>query len=1290
MSQNKKTHNEKPLPEAREASKEGVSVALKEVKEKEKEAKEETKKESADLRREILQNEIQGLDKKTAEVIINLDEDKESKEQQNEFNQYLVVLNLALGTLLRYGYKKEQLEKIEFLKSIELSPALGLKGTETIAIQRTQQILQNPGKKLCEDLKKEWSKIIEKAGKVNDRAVESAKELNKPKQERDPDSWIVKTIKKHPVKCAIGVGLGVIGAYSLYSAITSEEGILDKIGLDTWQKKLSVGGLALLAIGGIIGMDKAKEIFGDMTDITMEKMNEMLKAFGLEDSWSKVAAIFGFGAVADKAKEATDKLVGGTSEEAKKAIEKGKEAYEEVDKKLQISKAVKEAGDFCKENGISAPDWLKDLSAKDIIDTLGIDPSKPETYKDLAVSGGVLSGALVLYKYTKKKGVLINAGLYVFLIQNGPESIGGKITGKLAKEFDEAKDKVLKKLEGVPEADLLIGDALRDFKLEKSSDMILNWAKNHPLESMAAINGMWIFRGAIYKGIEALAKSAGDLAIYAAKNPGKTLIGGGALAALYIGRRRFLDQFIEAVYDDPNDKDAKEMKKWLDEKLDIDREKPENFKEIQFPEYIKVALQDPLKEFTKPGLIEAYNKGAFSFVVDAGGRISLLMANASVPVLIAKLPYSAWKTVFEKYNSDQSLAVPVMIAGAQTVIFSSMAFEAGHAYKAVYESVAVSSKTKGIGKVLLSLVPGSKEWRFVFKSSLSGFPGVETILRKSYNFKLNEARKMIAEVKTLSNSPNPDYGKIKRLTKELRDYPIFEDFRSARKNLSETRIGLKLIGEAEHLNDTIKLMDADAQRALQGVGKLTESELALIHKNIQLSTETAEAQVTALKKGSGGLLKRLSLLREGKVKEAMKLPDSVEDARQSAREAEEMAKKVEARKALTVNDEIFKKPDGTFRNADEINKEMEALRKEIQGMSKDSPEKIAKTKRFLALQAYANPERVAKLRIEPGKLDKLDDAAKASSIENLSARLEATEIGLNAKFNAEFEAIIKEAKANNIPLTSPEVTTKLQKLDENLIIPFAKQKDEVMKEIFSRYKTLPAEYKTPALKMSVKSAMEGAKGTLLTRFVKGTKGRAKMMALMAVAIIATDQIINREKADRDFDQLMSDLGPEMGQVLLDVLPIVGTGSNFYSAWTGREIVTNKDVSGTWHRVSNVIWGTVGLAGDTITALSFLPSGSGSLWANSALRLAKMGPKGKKLAKFLPRIMEISERMGGVFEFGGKLVKWLNAPRSIKGLRAIQKVGIIAGGTMLVGGAAYHLRYAFVDGSDGVEIPKDLQ
>ena len=380
----------------------------------------------------------------------------------------------------------------------------------------------------------------------------------------------------------------------------------------------------------------------------------------------------------------------------------------------------------------------------------------------------------------------------------------------------------------------------------------------------------------------------------------------------------------------------------------------------------------------------------------------------------------------------------------------------------------------------------------------------------------------------------------------------------------------------------------------------------------------------------------------------------------------------------------------------EIEKDAEQLKKDIAALDPADMKRMVKEKELMALETFLGKRPLSALKVDVSEIAKLEDAEKANRIHTLAQEMEATEKGMQAKFNAEVEAIVKEAKAKNIALDSEEVMGKLEKLDKELTIPFAQSKQKNLQSLFESYEKLPKNLKTPALNAQLRHTMEGVDGTLMTRMVKGVKGRCKMMALMAVGVFALDQYMHRNDAERDLFKIMSDLGPELGQLVLDVAPITGTFSNYYSAISGKEIITKRDVSSTWDRASNALWGTVGLVGDAVTVIEAVPSGGTSAWANMRLRLMKMAASegkmagsAKKLIKYLPKLEKIAERMGGITKMLDKIHDFLKDDRILKNMKRFEKAGLVVGTAMVVGGLTYNLRYAFVDRDTEIKVPPEI-
>ncbi|MBI2453730.1 hypothetical protein HYV58_00960, partial [Candidatus Peregrinibacteria bacterium] len=398
---------------------------------------------------------------------------------------------------------------------------------------------------------------------------------------------------------------------------------------------------------------------------------------------------------------------------------------------------------------------------------------------------------------------------------------------------------------------------------------------------------------------------------------------------------------------------------------------------------------------------------------------------------------------------------------------------------------------------------------------------------------------------------------------------------------------------------------------------------------------------------------------------------------------------------LRVDSELFKNPDGKPKSHPELAEAAEKRRREIAALADDDPLKKMKRRELRALETFLDPEKnINDIAFDDGKFAVSDNADKALQLENAAAEIESVEKGTQARFHSEVENIAADAQRRNLPLSAPEITAKLEELDRKYTIPLASKKQQMMKKVLELYEKLPAGNRGYALRTQIRNALESAEGTPLIRFIKGAKGRVKMMVLMGSLIFATDQLVHRDETDREFNEIMAEMGPEMGQLFLDVLPIAGTFSNFYSAASGREIVSKRDVSNTWDRASNVLWGFAGLAADIVAGLAAVPTSGASIATVMFLRLTKEAKAGSKIASKLltkwPRIEKIASRMGGWLEFAKKVKKGVGEkPWLEKGLRQVHKTAFGAGSIMMVSGLSYHLYYAFVDSSTELTLPQDI-
>ena len=501
--------------------------------------------------------------------------------------------------------------------------------------------------------------------------------------------------------------------------------------------------------------------------------------------------------------------------------------------------------------------------------------------------------------------------------------------------------------------------------------------------------------------------------------------------------------------------------------------------------------------------------------------------------------------------------------------------------------------------------------------------------------------KELEKIAELAKKPTPDVKKIQEMLGAIKDSPLIKELKGVKEDLSKAKFGkysYELIERMDRFGKNLSNLDsAAAELAHGGDNKkfLTQLEDTLSHLR--------NARTSSLM-----LIERVKLLMNGEFKQALTSKEAIAEMK-------------------------------------EITPEVKPTTTAEPSVPKDGA-------------PTAKPEAGGKT-VDGAELEKLEGEAKVKKIQEIARELEAHEKGVQTHFNTEVEKIVKEAKAAGKDVNDPEVLKKLEKLQEDIIKPFAESKQKNIVQLTEQWEKIPkALKKDPKLVAQVARAIEGTEGTVMTRLVKGAKGRAKMMVLMGGLVLAGDQLIHLNDPKREFDEVFAELGPELLQMVVDCMPIVGTASNFYSAISGKESVAalrtldgsqykGKDVSGTWDRVSNAVWGTVGLAGDTVMILGAIPSGSATIWIDVGLRLAAIAGKGGRAAalaskaiRYLPRIKKVAERMGGAIEF---------AKKTQRVLRGVEKVGMVVGAGVTVGSIYYKLRYTTIDNDTEIQIPPEL-
>lgn len=1286
MGDKKKTKNalegadDKKSPEIKNESPKGQDAlpeTLTNIKKEEKETKESTAEKASRLKREVLEKDITVEDSETVGFIQKIDAGKESKEQVPAYQRLEIVMYTLIAKILDAGKNARDLADFDSIKKIQFVEKLN--SAEKAALTKLQEIAGKTTSPLYREMKIYWSRFMEKATAIYEKTAPARDVLlGKESDSKDAKSeskidWVVKQAKKHPLITAALLAGAAYGAYKIFFSGSKKDGesgesgeqsffekMLAKVGLDSTKGKLVGGALAVMVLGGLIGHEKIGEVISKITNISKKHLDGFITLIKQGKYKEALAFLFGFGDI-------------------KETVEKD---LAWLDEKIHFTEAKENFKKFCQEHGIQVPEgvtnFVKDLHLGEIAKELGISQGDEKSWLDYVGTGG---GALLIYKFMGKKGLAINAGLYMFIISQGKDSFGGKILHELAGVLDIAKNKLIEGVKNIPGAELIVEDAMEGYQIQNGVDDILTWMKEHPMESMVAMNGLWLARHLLFKVLKKLLKSGIKFASYVAQNPGKAAAITAVLGTLYFSRKELIRDAVNAAYDDPKSAEAKAMLDTLYGIANVDPEKPTTLTEKAAPSYLKAIMDDPLKALKESANIVRYQNGEFSIGFDSIGKTAyLLVKGTTIPVVLGKLTWESFKLMGSGFSpdSDGNILTPMLVGGSMMYVFGSASWEGFKSYKAVYESAGNASL--GLWRILKSLVPGSKEWRFIMKSAAIG--PFTPILRKWDSIRLMGLNKQLEEIIELSKD-SKNLPTVRKMSNDLMSQPYFSDFDAIRKDLTGTNFSYRTTEKLSDIKRRLEYIEAGCVS-----GKLDD---------VQKHAADAKKSLDEVRKGTAGVLDRFKKIVSGDLKGAISGVEAAEDLSRAGKEAEQMGKEAKAVSVLNIKQgPLFRNQDGTFKSASELEKDVEKLKKEIADLDPTDMKRMTKEKELMAIETYLGRRPLSALKVDAAEISKLEGAEKANKIHTLAQEMEATEKGLQAKFNAEVEAIAKDAKARNIALDSEEVMGKLEKLDKEITIPHAQSKQKNLQELLKAYEELPSNLKTPTLNAQLRHTVEGVDGTLMTRVVKGVKGRCKMMALMAVGVFALDQYMHRNEAERDLYKIMADLGPELGQLVLDVAPVTGTFSNYYSAISGKEIITKRDVSGTWDRASNALWGTVGLVGDAVTVIEAVPSGGTSAWANMRLRLikiaaseGKMANSAKKLIKYLPKLEKIAERMGGMTKMLDKIHDFLKDDRILKNMKRFEKAGLVVGTTMVVGGLAYHMRYAFIDKETEIKIPPEI-
>ena len=1023
---------------------------------------------------------------------------------------------------------------------------------------------------------------------------------------------------------------------------------------------LTVGTIATLyeVINGKIPFAEVLQVWNSegmigLGKLLLKKQKEGVISIG-KDVWGAIAPALGLPAL-DTIKE----QLAGVKQEVDKA-------YEWLDEKCNFSVVKIKMEDFFKKHNIEIPAWMQNLSLAEMAKDMGIDKNDLKTYAKYVGTGGA---AILIYKWATahgaKKGIMINAGVYLGIVNESTGEFGRELITALGSELDQAKKKLFEKWGKDSQIAEYLEDMFGDFSIEKHLESSLNWIKDHPAESMLAMNGMWLLRGIVIKGLKVGANAAWNAAKFTANNPGKAAIIGLGAAALYVGKKDFIDDFINLTYENPVGNEAKKMRENLDNIFGVDRAKKDTLAEKQVPAFAKALLEDPINALRLDKTIQKYfAEGKIAVGFDLLGKAFLWIEGTNVPVMLGKLTWESFKSLdLFTPNSEGNTMTTTTIVGVECVVFGSAAWILAKEQLRVIKTLygAGDGGLKSMYNILSSTVPGTDAWKFTMRSLGSSLIMPYFKAKHGIYIGILEATMKDVEI-DLGKTPMTKEileGVEKKLEK-LRNHGMFKEFSTIKTGLTGTRFGYEF---HEKFNGVEK-------KITNLIGIVGEKDITRVQA-MKSTIEGIHGKVGEYKGWASNVIERWELMKKMRILEAMKL-----------RTPEELAEGAEKAAAKPLESETtFKKSHDTYKTNIELENEAKKLRTEIAALDPNDAARAMKQKSLTAIETYLSPL----LATHP-----LD----AKKVMETASTLEAREKGIKALFEKSIDDIVRDAKARGVPLSDPSIRAKLVEMDEKFLQPFAKQKKAIMKELFAEFKKMPANLQTKALRQQLNNALQGADGTLVTRIVKGVKGRAKFMAVMASMMFATDAIMHRNDPERELIDILESLGPDAGQLVLDCLPIAGTLSNFYSALAGKEAVSGRDVSGGWDRASNVAWGIVGLAGDAAAILAAPVSAGTSVGANALLRLTKAAKGGsvvaKKLITMWPRIETLVGKLGGWKKFSDKVATYLrtNKGKVAGTLRTVQKAGMITGGVLLAGGTTYHLFYNEVD-KEEIDIPEGL-
>lgn len=491
----------------------------------------------------------------------------------------------------------------------------------------------------------------------------------------------------------------------------------------------------------------------------------------------------------------------------KKAADAVKEKVDEgvawLDEKLHFSEAKAWLVKQCEEFGIELPDSIKSGRLAEIMKDMKITQDDPSSWQEYAQYAGELGGAWLLFKYMSLKKAIPTAAFYLLFIRKGRDSFGAKIVADTAKDFDLQKDKILEKLKsgaktGAKGAFEFVKHAFNSIPPIDSVDDMLELIQQNKVMSLVAFNGLLLCSGVIFHAIKKIMVTGIKVGFETITDTEKSLLkaglAGGALLVLYKGRRQFVEDVVNALYENPNSEEAKSTLGFFDKILEIDRATPETIGEKHIPAFAKKIIENPWEALTEGSIIEAHRQGKWALMVDLAGRFWLIAKGVNAPLLLGKLTMEAFSQIADSYSPESkgNVFAATVVGGIECYVLGSMAWEGG---KATWTVIHTTTSPFGkFGLTLSSLCgPWTKEGRFIWRSTiLNGIPPFKAALELVQLRGIRRTQTTLQNIISLAQKSSPNMSKIQQMARDiLFKEGLFEDFGHINKKLDVTNFTYK-------------------------------------------------------------------------------------------------------------------------------------------------------------------------------------------------------------------------------------------------------------------------------------------------------------------------------------------------------------------------------------------------------------------------------------------------------------------------------------------------------------------